>query len=222
MKPSVPMIMGTTDSEASIFLRDTRNTTVTDEQVRARIAAQFDVSDARAASLMAEYRQNPQNSTAWEVLRALASDALFRGRALQAAAALSAARQQPVYLYNFVWQEPTAGGVWGTPHAFDIPFAYGTTHLVGSAIPDSHDASAAAAARNMMSAFVAFARTGNPNNPQVPVWPRYDDISRPTMTISSTCQLVNDYRGIDRPASLPFLDQRTFQLLEGPLFQYSA
>jgi carboxylesterase type B len=38
-----------------------------------------------------------------------------------------------------------------------------------------------ALAQSMSSAWVNFARTGNPNGPQVPPWPAYDLSTRPTM-----------------------------------------
>ena len=52
-----------------------------------------------------------------------------------------------------------------------------------------------------MSAFVAFAHTGNPDNSRMPQWLPYDLTRRPTMTIDVECKLVDDYRGADRIAS---------------------
>jgi para-nitrobenzyl esterase len=39
---------------------------------------------------------------------------------------------------------------------------------------------------------VAFARTGNPNNPKIPFWPAFNLDTRPTMIIDVECKVEND------------------------------
>jgi para-nitrobenzyl esterase len=104
-----------------------------------------------------------------------------------------------VYLYNFVWRAPVDGGMWGSPHAIDIPFAFGNTDKATSLVGTGPEP--AEVSRNLMSAFVAFARTGNPNTPRTPDWKPYDAATRPTMTIDMKCRVVNNYHGRDLAAS---------------------
>jgi len=40
--------------------------------------------------------------------------------------------------------------------------------------------------------WVAFARTGNPNNPKIPFWPAFNPETRPTMIIDDEFNVVND------------------------------
>ena len=71
--------------------------------------------------------------------------------------------------------------------------------------------------RAHMSAFVAFARTGNPNNPRIPEWKPYDAARRATMVVGQPLRVVDDWRGGDRRTSamLPLLT--TYQTSSGPL-----
>ena len=42
------------------------------------------------------------------------------------------------------------------------------------------------------AAWVAFARTGNPNTPQLPQWPPYSAAARDTMVINHVSRVVKD------------------------------
>jgi len=44
----------------------------------------------------------------------------------------------------------------------------------------------------MSAAWVAFARTGNPNHPGLPTWPAYDTEQRPTLLFNLTSRVEND------------------------------
>jgi para-nitrobenzyl esterase len=47
----------------------------------------------------------------------------------------------------------------------------------------------------LASAWVAFAKTGDPNNPQIPHWPACDAVARATMVLDSDTRAENDPRG---------------------------
>lgn len=193
---SVPLMMGNADTEATFyFAGDPRNLTLSADQVKARLKAQFGVDDAKAESIMTAYRQDEPNRTPSEVLVALITDTLFRIPMIHAAEAKADAKQAPVYLYNFVWKAPVDGGLWGSPHTIDIPFAFGntdkSTSLTGTG-PEQIEVS-----HNLMAAFVAFARSGNPNNARMPEWKPYDRMTRATMTIDVKCRAVKNFHGAD-------------------------
>jgi para-nitrobenzyl esterase len=42
-----------------------------------------------------------------------------------------------------------------------------------------------------MDAWIAFARTGNPNHSNIPEWPEYDTEKRATMMMGKECEVVN-------------------------------
>ena len=43
-----------------------------------------------------------------------------------------------------------------------------------------------------IAAWVAFAKTGNPNTPQLPQWPAYSAASRDTMVFNHVSRVVKD------------------------------
>lgn len=217
---SVPLIIGTTDTEATLFLAsDMRNFQVDEAGLKARIQAQFGIDASGAESLIAAYRQDEPDRSAADILCQLASDVLARGPLIRAAETKANARQAPVYLYNFTWKIPAEGGVWRSPHTVDIPFAFGTVECArGMTGPGPGPLEVA---RNLMSAFVAFARNGNPDNPRMPVWKSYDTADRATMVVDEQCHLVNDFHGAGRMASEPLrTGVQPTTLLRGPLFRH--
>ena len=57
---------------------------------------------------------------------------------------------------------------------------------------------AQAVADQMSAAWLAFARTGNPNNPKTLQWPAYALADRATMVFDATSRVVNDFRSDER------------------------
>lgn len=195
----VPLLMGTAKTEATFyFAGDARHMKLTPQQVKARLKAQFGIDDGRAESLMAAFRQDEPDRTPSEVLVALITNSLFRVPMIQAAEAKANAKQAPVYLYNFSWRAPVDGGIWGSPHAIDIPFAFGTIDKAKSLVGDAADAPEVS--RALMTAFVAFARTGDPDNPRMPHWAPFEAVTRTTMVVDTRCRAVGDYLRGDRIA----------------------
>ena len=217
---SVPVIIGTTDTEATLFLaRDTRNFQVDEAGLRNRIQAQFHWNAAQADALIAAYRLDEAGRSPADVLCHLASDLLARGPLLGAAEAKANSGGASVYLYNFTWKIPAEGGIWRSPHTVDIPFAFGTLDAAAAMVGDNQ-AAARATSLNLMSAFVAFARCGDPNNSRMPSWRPYDKADRATMVIDEHCRLVNDFRGAGRMASQPLLSAlQPTALRRGALFR---
>jgi len=196
---AVPLLMGTANTEASFyFANDKRHMNLSVRQVKERLKAQFGLDDAGAEAVMAAFRQDGPDRTPSEILVTLISDTLFRIPMIRAAEAKANARQAPVYMYAFTWKAPVDGGMWGSPHAIDIPFAFGNTDKASQLVGTG--AEPAEVSRSLMSAFVAFARSGHPANPRMPEWKPYDAATRVTMAVDVDCRAVNDFRGADRMA----------------------
>ena len=53
-------------------------------------------------------------------------------------------------------------------------------------------------AKRLASTFVAFAKTGIPDNDQIPHWPTYDARTRATMIFDTNTRVVDDPRGAIR------------------------
>lgn len=141
-------------------------------------AAQRDLSavdpeaTARALSLgpdvvTAYRRTNPGLSDA-DLYLLLMSDARYRMNAIHCARAHAAAGGA-TYLYEFAWPSPALGGVLGACHGLDLPFVFGTTEapLAALMLGDAAREEVAALAREIQTAWLSFAATGDPG------WPRH-------------------------------------------------
>lgn len=62
-------------------------------------------------------------------------------------------------------------------------------------------------AARLADAFIALARTGNPNHPGLPAWAPYDLGRRQTMVLNDECRMDDDPRGAERRlfAQVPFI-----------------
>jgi para-nitrobenzyl esterase len=105
----------------------------------------------------------------------------------------------PVYTYLFTFETNALGGILKSPHALEIPFVFDTLEtapLAGDS-PTRH-----ALADRMSRAWIAFARTGNPNHGGLPQWPEYSTELRPTMIFDVDCHVEDDPYSAERRAWL--------------------
>jgi para-nitrobenzyl esterase len=60
----------------------------------------------------------------------------------------------------------------------------------------------------MMATWLAFAKTGSPNNAALPIWPSYSLPERPTMTLNGTPNVRLNPDGADLDTLARFADYR--------------
>lgn len=120
--------------------------------------------------------------------------------AVRQAESKAAQRAAPVYMYQLNWQTPVDGGKWKSPHALDLPLTLDNVARSQSMLGGAPEQMAAAQllADQMSAAWIAFARTGNPNTPAAPFWPAYDTQTRATMLFDTVSSVVNDPRKEER------------------------
>jgi len=90
------------------------------------------------------------------------------------------AHQGRTYAYMLAWDPPSARG---SLHCMEIPLVFDTTgrSAWGRLIGDGPTVEPMTA--RIQAAWVAFARTGDPNVPLLPAWPRYETPYRATMLL---------------------------------------
>jgi carboxylesterase type B len=105
-------------------------------------------------------------------------------------AELHAANTPATLTYLFTWKSPGWDGKLGSGHEVNTPFIFGT---LGA--PDSQDLVPAGSPvgelpTRMQDAWIAFARTGNPETGALAGWQPYTAGRRTTMLLASTCAPV--------------------------------
>jgi para-nitrobenzyl esterase len=198
----VPLLMGNCESEAAFaFSQEPSNFALTEQQAQARVARFVGCSDAQAADLIALYRKTRPGMAPGQIFTRIHSDHMYRRSVTRAAELKSAHGGAPAYVYHMTWKTPVLDGVLGTPHTLCLPFVFGNVDVAAGLTgtgPERY-----ALQDRMMGAWIAFARTGNPNHGGLPEWKPYNAAERPTMIFDNECRLVNDPRRDERLAFEP-------------------
>jgi para-nitrobenzyl esterase len=181
----VPVMIGSTRTELTTS-SDAAAFSLSDDGLRTRIAALLGDSAPR---LIDVYKRTNPGATPSDLYFLIASDERYNAPVMKIAERRAALGRGPVYLYYFRWETPFDGGRLKSPHTIEIPFAF--DNLDASPLT-AGAASAPALADKVSDAWIAFARTGNPNTPKLPAWPAFDAATRPTMVFDDNSAVVND------------------------------
>jgi para-nitrobenzyl esterase len=147
-------------------------------------------SDADVDRVIAAYKRGRPDRANTDLYLIMASDATFRAQVLTEAERKADQTAAPVYQYYFTWRSPVRDGKLRTFHTLEIPFVFDNVDACQSMTGSGKDRYALA--EQMSSAWVAFARTGNPNHPKLPKWVPYDNTRRATMIFNTESVLIND------------------------------
>jgi para-nitrobenzyl esterase len=204
---AIPMMIGNTHDETRLFIQDDWAAKLTWDELPARLAPQYRV-DLDPETVIAAYREWFPGITPTELFY----KATTAGRSWRAAVIEDEARAlagTPAYAYQVDFQSPLDGGKWHAPHTIDIALAFDNTDKPGALAGNGPDARKLAA--QMSETFIAFARTGDPNNPALPRWTPYTLPGRETMIFDAASHMENDPRGRERElfARVPFVQQGT-------------
>lgn len=188
----IPMIIGTNRDEATLFLA--RNGaqgagSLDEDGLRKKLAM---LGDAAPATIDA-YRATRPGASPYDVLVAIESDRMMRVPSIELAERKLAGGKAPVYMYLFRW----ASGPLGSAHGFEIAFAFDNARPPVMAASEGRQA----LADRMSEAWLAFARSGNPDHAGIPTWPAYSTAERATMIFDrGLASVEHDPCGDDRKA----------------------
>lgn len=213
LSADVPMMIGNTHDETTLLIGEGAPATfsLTWETLPARLeqhARQF-MGDLNAGQVVAGYRSlHPEYSPSEVFFAASTAARSWKGMVIEAE---RRARQggAPTYVFQLDWRTPVDGGKWKAPHMLDLPLVFDNPGYGASMV--GAGPAAQRMADLMSEAWIAFARTGCPDTPRLPPWPRFDLDRRATMVFDLAPQVVDDPRGAERRlfAPVPYVQPGT-------------
>ncbi|MCX7616991.1 carboxylesterase/lipase family protein [Tepidiforma sp.] len=201
----IPVMIGTNRDEAKLFFAMQQREPMDDAALERAAGALFPgASGERLRAAIAAVREARRSrglpAENLDVLDTLWSEGIFRQNALRLA--LAQRQHEPrTYVYFFTYASPARRGALGACHALEMPFVFGTLDAPGQdrfagTGPDVERLSA-----NMMDAWIAFARSGDPSHEGIGRWEAYDAERRPTMVFDRESGLERDPYAEERRAA---------------------
>jgi para-nitrobenzyl esterase len=188
---NVPLLIGTVETEVTFFPGQPLDP-IDDASLHAHVKQQLKTSDADVERVIAAYRAGRPGVANTDLFLIMASDG-FRAGILLEADRKAAQGQAPVYQYYFTWHSPVRDGKLRSFHTLEIPFVFDNVDAAKSMTGSGKDRYELAT--RMSNAWVAFARTGDPNHAGLPKWAPYDTTRRATMIFNTECRVVDDPHG---------------------------
>jgi para-nitrobenzyl esterase len=143
----------------------------------------------RSREIIDAYVRDYSHATPFDLYATIAA-ASVRRPACQQASRKAALSRAPAYAYIYAWRTPVLDGRPGPFHAAEIAFTFDNAELCDHYSGGS--AEAIVLSKQVSTAWVSFARTGNPNHADLPHWPKYTSEHRATMQFDRSCQVRDD------------------------------
>jgi para-nitrobenzyl esterase len=180
-----PLVVGTTRDESALFTAfDPSRTGWNDADIDREFFIRF---GERTSTAVDTYRQQRPEASANQLVTAMQTDQTFRWPAWSLANERSSNTSgSSTWMYAFDFATPSFGGVLGSCHALDIPFAFDNLHRPGVELFTGDGVERQEIADQFSSAIVAFAHDDDPG------WPRYHTTDRTTQRIGPQPDLVSD------------------------------
>lgn len=146
----------------------------------------------RSKMIIDAYRRDYPQATPFGLYATIAA-ACVRRPAFEQAIRKTALRAAPAYSYVYSWRTPVLDDRLGSFHACEIAFTFDNAEICDHYSGGTPDAFVLS--KQISTAWVSFARTGNPNHDGLPQWPKYTAEQRATMYFDTPCEVLNDPEG---------------------------
>jgi para-nitrobenzyl esterase len=179
----VPLIISTTLDDAGLFFNQFD---LTEQGLADLLSARY---GSAAAGLQKLYRTCFPDKSPYLLYAQMVTDSGFRSFAHAQAEAKAVRVRAPVYMYLWEWVSSAYEGKFGAAHAMDVSASFHNERdaILGSGSPDARRMCS-----SLASTWVAFAKTGDPNNEQIPHWPRFDATGRATLVFDRNTRIERD------------------------------
>lgn len=185
-KCSKPFVIGTNRDENKLWAAfDPRASAVTSEEWAAHVRKIFGDKSEQARVIYEELRpgESPHN-----LISAVNTDTAFRSRAWGLIDA-RVTSGSPSWMYWFTWPTPAFGGILGSCHALDIPFAFDNLDAPGGEMFTGEGPERHPLARRFADEISQFATHGHPS------WAQYNLETRETLRLDTEVSLLTDPEG---------------------------
>ena len=193
---NIPLLIGTNKHEVAYQTRSDpkiHGRTLTEAELRERVHMMAGNATDRVLDVYNRDYPGSHPAVRWILI---ATGRTYWFDSITLASRKSALGKAPTYMYLFAWETPVDNGRMLAHHSLEIPFVFDNTSKVPG--PSGGGAAPAALADKMSDAWIAFARTGNPNTPKLPRWPAYDEKTRATMVFNNESKVENDPSALER------------------------
>jgi para-nitrobenzyl esterase len=146
----------------------------------------------RSKTIIDAYRRDYPKATPFGLYATIAA-ARVRRPAFEQAIRKAALGAAPAYSYVFSWRTPVLDDRPGPFHACEIAFTFDNAEICDHYSGGTPEAFVLS--KQISTAWVNFARTGNPNHDGLPHWPTYTADHRATMYFETPCEVRNDPEG---------------------------
>ena len=193
----VPLLIGTNKDETRLFFAGTPQLySLAADELRERLQPLLK-NDVDA--VLAAYRTSRPSATPTDLYFAITTAQMYWYTSIRAAERKARQGRAPAYMYQFAYEgTQTAGNPpiqLKAAHATEIPFVFGHPRGDATGVVAEHERTLS---KRMSRAWIAYARTGDPNHSGLPRWPRYTAAQRDTMIFDRECNVIADPHAQER------------------------
>ncbi|PPK86145.1 para-nitrobenzyl esterase [Neolewinella xylanilytica] len=185
LSKDIPLLIGTVKNEFMPSLRSREMSYAEEEAVLEYLGNQYGENlENYLAAVKEAYPDDTRPTDLMDV------DMLFRPGAVHQANLKSAIPGgAPVYMYLFTWQSPVMDGRFKAMHCMELPFVFDNIDRCDQMTGGGEEAHALA--EDVSQAWINFARTGDPNHPGLPQWPKYTEAEGANMILDTQSEVRN-------------------------------
>ena len=184
LSKDIPLLVGSTKTEFAPFNPANRGLTM--EAAKANLQQRYaDKTDSYLAAVKKAYPETIRPSDY------VLFDFNFRALAIEQANQKVKNGTAPVYMYLFTWESPVLDGAYSSMHCMELPFVFDNISRCEEMTGGGKEAHALA--NKMSTAWLNFARNGNPNHKGLPNWPKYSPENGATMLFDNVSSIKNHH-----------------------------
>jgi para-nitrobenzyl esterase len=188
LNADVPVLIGTNKDENTLFLfSHPKFGSFTEADIAKQAKAAV---GERAEALVAALRRAYPDYSDTHIHAAVGTASGMWGGSLKLAERKAAQGRAPVWMYLLAWETPVAKGRLKSPHAVEIPLVFDNVEKARNFVGRGEEPQRVS--DQMSAAWLAFARTGDPNAAGLPPWPAYEPDRRATMVFNVESHVEDD------------------------------